>query len=86
MMRATGNSMLPRINEGDLVIARRATEPHHGRVYICVNDEECLIKIVRLVNGTVILESLNASEYPMFAAAADFRVEGEVKQTISGKI
>lgn len=86
MMRARGNSMLPRINEGDLVIARRASEPRDGRVYVCVNDEECLIKLVRIVGGKIFLESLNAAEYPIFAAAGDFRVEGEVKQIISGKI
>jgi len=86
MMRAKGNSMVPRINEGDLVIARRASEPRDGRVYVCVNDQECLIKLVRLVGGKVLLESLNTAEYPIFAAADDFRVEGEVKQIISGKI
>lgn len=86
MMRARGHSMLPRINEGDLVIARRAAEPRDGRVYVCVNDEECLIKLVRIVGGKIFLESLNAAEYPIFAAAGDFRVEGEVKQIISGKI
>ena len=86
MMRAKGNSMLPRINEGDLVIARRLSEPRDGRVYVCVNNEECLIKLVRLVGGKVLLESLNSAEYPIFAAAEDFRVEGEVKQIISGKI
>lgn len=86
MMRAKGHSMTPRINEGDLVIARRTIEVQDGHVYVCVNDEECLIKAVRLVGGKVLLESFNRSEYPMFEAAADFRVEGEIKQIISGKI
>jgi repressor LexA len=86
MMRAKGDSMAPRINEGDLVIARRAARPVDGRVYVCVNDEECLIKIVRLVAGKVLLESFNRNDYPIFEAASDFRVEGEVKQVISGKI
>ena len=86
MMRAKGNSMAPRINEGDLVIARRASEVQDGRVYVCVNDEECLIKTVRIMGEKIVLESFNREQYPIFEAASDFRVEGEVRQIISGKI
>lgn len=86
MVRAKGNSMIPRINEGDLVIARRASEVQDGRVYVCVNEEECLIKKVRIMGEKVLLESFNGDEYPIFEAAADFRVEGEVRQIMSGKI
>ena len=86
MMRAKGNSMMPRINDGDLVIARRVQAPEDGGVYVCVNDEECLIKLVRKVGGQVLLESFNRAEYPIFEAAEDFRVEGEVKHIISGRI
>ena len=86
MVRAKGNSMVPRINEGDLVIARRASEVQDGRVYVCVNDEECLIKTVRIMGEKILLESFNRDEYPIFEAAADFRVEGEVRQIMSGKI
>lgn len=86
MVRAKGDSMIPRINEGDLVIARRALEAQDGRVFVCVNDEECLIKKVRLMGDKILLESFNRDQYPIFEAAADFRVEGEVKQIISGKI
>lgn len=85
MMRAKGNSMAPRINEGDLVIARRTSEVRDGQVYVCVNDEECLIKTVRIVGKRVLLESINRDEYPIFEAAPDFRVEGEVRQILSGK-
>lgn len=86
MMRTKGNSMIPRINDGDLVIARRTQQVTDGKVYVCVNDQECLIKLVRLVGGKVFLESFNRAEYPLMEAARDFRVEGEVKQVISGKI
>lgn len=85
MMRAKGNSMAPRINEGDLVIARRTSEVRDGQVYVCVNDEECLIKTVRIVGNRILLESINRDEYPIFEAAPDFRVEGEVRQILSGK-
>lgn len=86
MMKAKGNSMVPRISEGDLVIARRTSEVRDGHVYVCVNKEECLIKTVRRLGEKVLLESFNREEYPIFEAANDFRVEGEVRQILSGKI
>jgi repressor LexA len=86
MMRAKGQSMVPRINEGDLVIARKSNDPVDGRVYVCVNNQECLIKIVRRLGGKILLESYNSTEFPIFEAAMDFHVEGEVRQIISGKI
>lgn len=86
MMKAKGTSMLPRIQEGDLVIARRVSVPEDGKVYVCVNNEECLIKIVRLVEGKVFLESFNRDAFPIMAASNDFRVEGEVRHVMSGRI
>jgi repressor LexA len=85
MLRAKGHSMTPRINEGDLVIARKSRDPVDGRVYVCVNDQECLIKIVRKLGSKFYLESYNSMEFPILQAARDFHVEGEVKQIISGK-
>jgi repressor LexA len=86
MMKAKGTSMLPRIQEGDLVIARKVSIPQDGKVYVCVNNEECLIKIVRLIEGKVFLESFNRDAYPLVAAGSDFRVEGEVRHVMSGRI
>ncbi len=86
MMRAKGHSMMPRISEGDLVIARKSSDATDGRVYVCVNNQECLIKIVRKLGGKFFLESYNSTEFPIFQASRDFHVEGEVKQIISGKI
>jgi repressor LexA len=86
MMRAKGHSMVPRINEGDLVIARKTIDPVDRRVYVCVNDQECLIKVVRRLGGKILLESYNSAEFPIFQASRDFHVEGEVRQIISGKI
>lgn len=86
LMKAKGTSMLPRIQEGDLVIARRTSVPEDGKVYVCVNNEECLIKIVRLIEGKVFLESFNRDAFPIMAASNDFRVEGEVRHVMSGRI
>lgn len=85
MVRAKGKSMEPKISEGDLVIARKADEYRDGRVYVCVNDGSALIKLVRLSGGRVFLESFNR-DFPLIPAHDDFRVEGEVRSIISGKI
>ena len=85
MVRAKGKSMEPKIHEGDLIIARKATEFVNNKVYVCINDGECLIKQVRLNADSVFLVSFNPA-FPPMLSAKDFRVEGEVKNIISGKI
>ncbi|MBS0250976.1 MAG: peptidase S24 [Proteobacteria bacterium] len=85
MLKAKGKSMEPKIYEGDLIIARKTNKCDDGKVYVCVNDEECLVKMVRRVADRILLESFNR-QIPIFEAAPDFRVEGEVKSIISGKI
>lgn len=85
LVKAKGDSMLPNIHEGDLVIARRSKSSENGAVVICVNDEEALIKKIHKENGNIILMSLNPA-YPPMLASQDFRVEGEAKGIISYKI
>ena len=85
MVRAKGRSMEPTIHEGDLVIARRTNERVDGKICVCVNNEESVIKRVRIDGERVILESVNR-EFAPFVAAEDFRVEGEVRSVISGNI
>ena len=87
IVKAKGRSMEPKISEGDLVIARKGVADYvDGRIYVCVNDQECLIKRVRSADSTIILESINREKFPPFLAAADFRIEGEVRNIISGRI
>ena len=86
MVKAKGRSMEPKIHEGDLIIARKTHESRDGKVFVCVNDEQSLIKLVRIVDGKIFLESFNHQQFPLFAASEDFRVEGEVKNILSGKI
>lgn len=87
MVKAKGNSMEPKIYEGDLVVARKTTVLESGKMYVCVNDGECLIKVVREIEGKVFLESINRTQYPIFSASRDFfRIEGEVRHIISGRI
>ncbi|MGH8336886.1 MAG: LexA family protein [Gammaproteobacteria bacterium] len=85
MVRAKGRSMEPTIHEGDLVIARRTDVSMDGQIFVCVNNEESVIKRLRFDGRSIILESVNR-EFPPFVAAEDFRVEGEVRQVISRKL
>lgn len=81
LVRAKGDSMEPRIYDGDLVVCRRQRSADDGELAVCVNAGEALIK--RLKKGAQpILISLNP-KYDPFVAKKDFRVEGVVKAIIS---
>ena len=87
MVKAKGDSMLPKISNGDFVIIEKTNKSENGSMVLCVNDEQVLIKKIKQQNkkDKVILVSLN-SEFEPFLAADDFRVEGVVRGVISNKI
>lgn len=85
IVKAKGKSMEPKIHDGDLVIARKTNFPEYGKVYVCVNEGEAMIKQVRQIGKGLILSSFNPNFEP-FLSADDFRVEGEVKAIISRSI
>lgn len=81
--------MEPLIHEGDWVIARINKIPQNNRVFVCVNNGECIIKRIRFDKDRILLESTNKTnpeKFGTFVAAENFRVEGEVKSIISNKI
>ena len=85
VVQAKGNSMAPRINDRDLVIARKTSSVDNGRVVVCVNDGEALIKKVQIEHDHCILVSTNAKHAP-FSASSDFRIVGEVKAVMSHRV
>ena len=85
MVKAKGKSMEPRIFEGDYVIARKTNIEESGKVYVCVNKEQALVKKLQIEGKIKILHSFNPAFEPI-VAADDFRVEGEVRGLISRKI
>jgi repressor LexA len=85
MVRAKGDSMNTKINDGDLVIARKTSVADNGSIVVCVNNGEALIKKFKNENGHIILSSLN-SRFEPFIAADDFRIEGEVRGVINYNI
>ncbi len=82
LVKAKGDSMLPKIKEGDFVIGRRITELGAFPLIICIDNGEALIKKVQVARSSVILLSLNTEHSP-FLASSDFRVVGEVRGVIS---
>lgn len=87
VVKAKGNSMAPKINPGDLVIAKKTTVINNNDIAICTNKGEVLIKKIQKIrnesgNTVYNLISLNQKFLP-FIADEDFRVEGVVKGVIS---
>ena len=85
LVKAKGDSMAPKINEGDLIIAKRTSDIDSGRIAVCINDGEALIKKIQKENGGCILVSLN-SDYAPFSANDDLRIVGEVRGVFSDKL
>ena len=82
LVKAKGDSMCPKINEGDFVIGRRIENLEAFPLIICINNGETLIKRVQMDGNSIILSSLNPIHTP-FLAANDFRIVGEVRGVIS---
>ena len=85
MVKAKGNSMSPKIHDGDLVIARKAKNGESGSTVVCVNNGEALIKRIVLKGKQRILVSTNTSFEP-FVAAEGFRIEGLVRGVYSYRL
>lgn len=82
LVRAKGNSMSPKINDGDLVMTRRLNDCESGEIAVCVNNGEALIKKIQKEKDRTLLVSIN-NKFPPFTASEDFRIEGVVKGVIS---
>lgn len=81
MVKAKGDSMEPRILDGDLVIARKSKFANDGEIVICRNNGEIMIK--KLVNS--LLVSLN-QKYDPFLLGEDFEVQGIVRAVYSYRL
>lgn len=87
MVKARGDSMLPLIKEGDLIIVKRTSEINDSQIAVCVNNGEVLIKKIQKItdkknNIRYNLISLN-NDYQPFIAGEDFRIEGIVRGVLS---
>lgn len=83
LVEAKGNSMIPNIKEGDLVIARKSNTAERKDMIVCVYNKEVLIKKFHREGKQIILQSENESKYPPVLAKQDeVRIEGIVKAVI----
>ena len=84
LVRAKGDSMEPKIKNGDLVIVNKKNKPADGNIVVCVNNEEVLIKkIQQMDNDNIFLTSLNQNYKAILADKHNFKIEGIVKGILS---
>lgn len=83
LVKARGDSMSPKINSGDIIIARKTHDVDSGSIAVCVNDGKAIVKKVQKEKGQRILSSTNTKYPPFMASKDDFRIEGEVKGIIT---
>lgn len=91
LVKARGKSMAPKINDGDLVIAKKSSEAENGNIIICVNKGEALIKKIQKMTFStgqraINLISLNQDYSPFPADEEDFHIEGVVRGVLSYSI
>jgi phage repressor protein C with HTH and peptisase S24 domain len=65
LMTVTGESMAPRIEDGDMVLVDESqTDLYEGRIYVVRIDREIVIKRIAKVPGKVLLVSDNPAAEP----------------------
>lgn len=86
-LKVKGDSMEPRLYEGDLVLVRRQTSVDSGSYsVVTIDDEEGVVKIVEYDNDSIILISQNHNYPPRKFVGADvqrIRVIGKVIESKS---
>ena len=84
---AKGNSMVPKINPKEYVIAQKDVSAQNGDIVVCVNNGEAMIKKYyekdEKGKKEIILHSVNISKFSPFIADETFKVEGIVRYIIS---
>lgn len=82
-LRIKGDSMMPRIFDGDVVVCRQVTEAESGDIVIArIDHDDATCKKLRLLRDGIELVPLNAS-YPVLFFSADEIADG--KAEIIGK-
>jgi repressor LexA len=83
LVKARGDSMEPKIKNGDLVIVKKSAAADNGNIIVCVNNSEVLIKKIQKNGDKNILTSLNQTYEPFLADENNFKIEGIVKSVLS---
>ncbi len=84
LLRVSSDSMIPRINPGDVVIVDADAQPETGQTVVIRIDGESTIKRFSRYGETIVLESTNPKyprqEYP--AAQHEIQLRGVVRGTL----
>jgi repressor LexA len=86
LVQAKGDSMIPKIDEGDLLVARKTNSAESGNIVVCVNNGEALIKKLQRDKQDTLLVSTNPKYAPFSASKEDFRIVGLIKAVMSHHI
>ena len=83
-LRIKGDSMEPKISDGDVVIVRKQEDVDSGQIAIvCVNGENATCKKVMKQSGGILLQPLNPSFTPTFYTTEDIET---LPITILGRV
>lgn len=87
VIRVRGDSLEPRIQDGDLILVDHSKEPHPGSIVIAlVNGAAVVKKFLRQI-GSVILRPANPRYPDIEIKETDyFQVAGEVLRIVEGAI
>lgn len=83
IVEARGDSMEPKIFDGDIVICRKQNIAEYRDYVVCTYKDEVLIKQLSKTGNELILVSLNKEIYPpIVVKESEFKIEGIVKNIL----
>lgn len=83
-LRVSGDSMSPRIMDGDVVLVRRQDSAEDGDLVIAMIDGEATCKVLKRSHGSVMLVPFNAAFAPLVYSgqeAEDLHILGKVVES-----
>ena len=85
IVEAKGDSMIPRINERDIIIAKKQNMAENGEIIVCAHNSKAMIKVFSKVGDIVFLNSFNIEKYPPIVVSRDddFAIAGIVKSILN---
>jgi DNA polymerase V len=87
VIRVTGNSMEPRIQDGDLVLVDYSKEPRPGNIVIALINGAAVVKKFHRQKGQVILRSTNPKYDDIVIKEGDqFEIKGVVLRIVDGSL
>jgi DNA polymerase V len=87
VIRVTGDSMQPRIEDGDLILVDYTREPSSGNVVVAMINGAAVVKKFLRQNGQIILRSANPKYADIEVKETDqFQIAGVVLRIVEGAL